>query len=74
MSETQAMEIILETDDYQNFQVRHVPVTLMLHPAVVMGCRVLWVGAAAEICGQSVVSEDDQIPARCEFLASDHPT
>lgn len=44
MSEAQAMEIVLETEDYQNFQVRLVPVTSMPYPRIAAGSRILLTG------------------------------
>lgn len=47
MSEVQVMEIVLETEDFQNFQVRQVPVSSLPYPRV-LGCRVLLIGAARD--------------------------
>lgn len=44
MSEAQAMEIVLETEDYQNFRVRQVPVSSMPYPRLTAGSRVLLTG------------------------------
>lgn len=59
MSEAQAMEIVLETEDYQNFQVRLVPVTAMPYPRIAAGSRILLTGRGMAGREERLVVDED---------------
>lgn len=65
MPQTQPMEIVLETADYQNFWVRSVPLATTPSPIIALpGCRILLIAPnATGVSNAPSVADNEQIPA-----------